>query len=102
MGNGRCHNGRQLQRRHDPDGHQLWWCNGWQDGSNSTMAIAMNGGGSKEGHGNDEDGGGQATAAVTKRAMARAMRVVGDKEGNGNGGKSDGSGAEDGGQWRWQ
>jgi hypothetical protein len=59
MGDGRCHNGRQQQRRHDPDGHQWWWCNGWQDGSYSAMAIAMNGGRSKEGDGDGNDGGKQ-------------------------------------------
>ncbi len=60
------------------------------------MAIAINGGGSKEGCHSDE-GGRQATAIATKRAMATAMRVVGKKEGNGNGGKSNGNGIEGGG-----
>ena len=83
MGDGRCHNGRQQQWRHDPDGHQWWWCNGWQDDSNSAMAIAMNGGGSKEGDGNGNNGGGQATATATKRALATAMRVAGNKESKG-------------------
>jgi hypothetical protein len=58
MGNGRCRNGRQQQRWHDPNGRQLWWCYGWQDGSNSTMAIAINGGRSKEGDGNGDNSGG--------------------------------------------
>ncbi len=58
MGDGRCHNGRQQQWRHDPNGRQWWWCNGWQDGIDSAMAIAMNGGGSKEGDGNGKNGGG--------------------------------------------
>jgi hypothetical protein len=31
---------------------------GWQDGSNSAMAINMNGGGSKEGDGNGNEGSG--------------------------------------------
>jgi hypothetical protein len=100
MGDGRCHNGRQQQRRHDPDGCQWWWCNGWQDGSNSAMAIAMNGSGSKEGNGDSDDIGRRATATVMKRAMATAMRVAGNKEGNGNGGKCDGDGVKGGGQWR--
>jgi hypothetical protein len=52
MGNGRCHNGRQQQQRHNPDGRQWWWCNGWQDGSDRAMAIAMNGGSSKDGNSN--------------------------------------------------
>jgi hypothetical protein len=98
MGNGRCHNGRQQQRQHNPVGHQWWWCNGWQDGSNSAMAIAMNSGGRKEGNGNSNKGGRQAMTTVTKRAMATSMRVTGNKESNGNGGKSDGDNDEGGGQ----
>ncbi len=58
MGNGRCHNGRQRQLRHNPDGRQWWWCNGWEDGSNSAMTIIMNGGRSKEGDGDGNKGGG--------------------------------------------
>jgi hypothetical protein len=61
------------------------------------MAIAMNGGGSKEGDGNGDDGGRQARVTVTKRAIATAMRVVGKKDGNGNGGKSNGNSVEGGG-----
>jgi hypothetical protein len=97
MGDGRCHNGRQQQRRHNPNG---WWCNGWQDGSNSAMAIAMNGGGSKEGNGDGDEGGGR--VAATKRAMAMAIRVAGNEEGNDDNGKSNGGGIEGGGRWRWQ
>jgi hypothetical protein len=97
MGDSRCHNGRQRQRRHGPDGRQRWWCYGWQDGSDSAMAISMNGGGSKEGDGDGNEGGGRATGTVMKRAMATAMRVAGDEEGNGDGGKRDGDGVEDGG-----
>ena len=70
--------------------------NGWQDGSDKAMAIAMNGGRSKEGNGNGNKGGGQATATATKRAMATAMRVPGDEEGNGDGGKSDGDNVKGG------
>jgi hypothetical protein len=73
--------------------------NGWQDGSDGAMAIAMNGGGSKEGNGDGDKGGGQATATATKRTMATAMRVAGNEEGNGDGGKSDGNGAEGRGRW---
>jgi hypothetical protein len=102
MGNGRCHNGRQQQCQNDPNGHQWWWCNGWQDSSNRAMAIDMNGGGSKEGNGNGKEGGRQATATARKRAMATAIRVVGDKEGIGDGGKSDGNGVKGGGRLRWQ
>jgi hypothetical protein len=54
MGNSMCHNGRQQQRRHDTNGCQWWWCNGLQDGSDSAMAIAMNGGISKEGNGDGD------------------------------------------------
>jgi hypothetical protein len=100
-GNGRCHNGRQQQQWYDPDGHQWWWCNGWQDGSDIAMAITMNGGGIKEGNGNDNDSGGQAMATATKKAMATAMRVASDKEGHGNGGKSNGDGIEGGERWQW-
>jgi hypothetical protein len=102
MGDGRCHDGRQRQRRHNPDGRQWWWCNRWQDCSNSAMAIAMNGGGSKKGYGNGNEGGGQATNMAMKRAMATVMRVAGDEEGNDDGGKSDGDGVKGGGRWRWQ
>jgi hypothetical protein len=63
------------------------------------MAIAMNGGESKEGDGDVNNGGGQVTATATKRVMATAMRVAGDKEGHGDGGKSDGDGIKGGGQW---
>ncbi len=91
MGNGRCHNGRQQQQRHDPNGHQWWWCNGWQDGRDSEMAIAMNGGGSKEGNDGGNKGGRRATATAMKRVMATVMRVAGNKEGNGNSGKSNGN-----------
>jgi hypothetical protein len=59
------------------------------------MAIAMNGGGSKE-------GGGQATATAMKRAMAMAMRVAGNKEDIGDGGKSDGNGVKGGGRLQLQ
>jgi hypothetical protein len=102
MGNGRCHNGRQQQQRHDPNGCQWWWCNGWQDGSNSAIAVAMNGGRSKEGDDNSNEGGRQATAMATKRAMAMALRVAGNNEGNGDGGKSYGNSVKGGRQWRWQ
>ncbi len=103
MGKCRCPNGRQGQQRHDPDGPKWWWCSGWQDGSNSAMAIAMNGGGrSEEGDGNGDKGGGQAMAAATKRAMATAMRVAGNEEANGDCGKSDGNGIVGGGRWRRQ
>jgi hypothetical protein len=98
MGNRRCHNWRQQQRGHNPDGRQWWSYNGWQDGSNSAMAIATNGSCSKEGNGDGDKGGKQATATATKRAMAMAMRVVGDKESNANSGKSDGKGVEGGGR----
>jgi hypothetical protein len=98
MGDGRFHNGKQQQRWHDPDGRQWWWCNGWQDGSNSAMAIAMNGSGSKEGDGNGDKGGRQAMVTATKRVTATAMRVAGNNEGNGNGGKSDGDGVKGGGR----
>ncbi len=101
MGNGRCHNRRQQQRRHDPNGRQWWWCNGWQDGSDSTTEIAMNGGRSKEGYGDSNDGGGRATAMVTKRAIATAMRVVGKEEGHSDGGKNDGDDVKGGGRWQW-
>ncbi len=40
------------------------------------MAITMNGGRSKEGDGNGDEGGRRATAMATKRAIAMAMRVV--------------------------
>jgi hypothetical protein len=53
--------------------------------------------GIKEGDGDGNKGGGQATAMGTKRTMAMATRVVGDKEGNDDGGKSDGDGNEGGG-----
>ncbi len=76
--------------------------NRWQDGSNSAMAITMKGGGSKEGDGYGNKGGGQVTATATKRAMATAMRVAGDKESNGNGGKSNGNGIKGGGRWQWR
>jgi hypothetical protein len=100
MGDGRHCNGRQRQRRYDPNGRQWWWCNGWQDGSNSTMAINMIGGRSKEGNGNGNEGGWQAKEVRrTKRVVATVMRMAGDKEGNGNGGKSDGNGVEGGGRW---
>jgi hypothetical protein len=97
MGNCRCHNGSQQQQQHDPDGRQWWWCNGWQDGSNSAMAIAMNGSGSKDGNGSGVEGGRQAMGTATKRAIATAMRVAGNEEGNGNGGKSNGDGIKGGG-----
>jgi hypothetical protein len=74
MGDNRCHNGSQQWQRHNPDGHQWWWCNGWQDDSNSATAIAMNGNSSKEGNGNGNGNGNegdrQAKAMATKRAMA--------------------------------
>ncbi len=70
--------------------------NGWQDGSDSAMAIATNGGGSKEGDGDGDKGGRRATATAMKRVMATAMRVAGNKEGNGDGGKSDGDGVKGG------
>jgi hypothetical protein len=89
--------GRQRQRRHDPDGRQWWWCNGWQDGIDSAMAITMNGGGSKEGDCDSDEGGGRATAMATKWPMATFMRVAGDEEGNGDGGKSNCDGVEGGG-----
>jgi hypothetical protein len=64
------------------------------------MAIAINGGSSKEGDGDGKKGGGRATAMATamKRAMAMAMRVAGDEEGNCNGGKSNCDFVEGGGQ----
>jgi hypothetical protein len=102
MGNGRCHNGRLRQRRLDPDGRRWWWCNGWQDGSDSATAIAMNGGRSKEGDGNSDKGGERATAMATKRAMAMVMRVAGNEEGNGDCGMSDGNGVEGCRRWRWR
>ncbi len=102
IGDGRCHNGRQQRRRHDPDGCQWWWCTGWQDGSDSALAIAMNGGRSKEGNGNSNNSGRRAMATATKRGMAMAMRVAGNKEGNGDGGKSDGNGIKGCRRWRWQ
>jgi hypothetical protein len=40
MGDGRCHNGRQGQWWHDPNGRQWWWCNGWQDGSDSAWQLS--------------------------------------------------------------
>jgi hypothetical protein len=55
--------------------------NGWQDGSDSAMAIAINGGGSKEGNGNGDMGGKQAMATVTKRVMAMAMKGGGQQRG---------------------
>ncbi len=58
----------------------------------------MNGGGSKEGNGEGDEGGRKVTVTAMKRAMAPAMRVVGDKDGNGNGGKSISNGVEGGGQ----
>ncbi len=63
------------------------------------MAIAMNGGGSKEGNGDGEDGGEQAMATATKRELATAMRVVGKKEGNWDKGESNGNRVEGGRQW---
>jgi hypothetical protein len=77
MGDGGGNGQRQLsqwEQRHDPDGCQWLWCNRWQEGSNSAMAIAMNGGGSKEGNGNSD----------------------GNKEGNGHG---DEGGRRQRGQW---
>jgi hypothetical protein len=46
--------------------------------------------GNKEGNDNGEEGGGQATVMVTKRAMATemTMMVVGNKEGNGTAAKA--------------
>jgi hypothetical protein len=44
--------------------------------------------GDKEGNGNSNEGGRQATATAMKRVMAMATRVVGNKEGNDDGGKS--------------
>jgi hypothetical protein len=52
----------------------------------------------QRGHWQCNEGGKQATAMGTKRAMAMAMRVVGNKKGNGNGGKSNGNGVKGGGQ----
>jgi hypothetical protein len=49
------------------------------------MAIAMNGGRSKEGDGNGNDGSRWATVMETKRAIATAIRVAGNEEGNGDG-----------------
>ncbi len=60
----------------------------------------MNGGGSKEGNGNGDNGGGRATSTVMKRAMATAMRVAGDKEGNGDSVESNEDGVKGGGQWQ--
>jgi hypothetical protein len=53
--------------------------------------------GNKEGNGNGDKGGRQATAMGTKRAMATGTWVVGNKEGDGNGSKSDGNGIKGGG-----
>jgi hypothetical protein len=61
------------------------------------MAIAVNGGISKEGNGNGNVGGGRAMVTATKRVMAMAMRVAGYKERNDNGGKSNSDGVEGGG-----
>jgi hypothetical protein len=67
------------------------------DGYDTTISLAMatatrvagdeEGDGGKS-DGNDEKGGGQATATTmaTKRAMAAATRVAGNKEGDGKGG----------------
>ncbi len=54
----------------------------------------------KEGNGDRDKGGRQATATAmaSKRIMATAMTVVGDKEGIGDGGMSNGDGNESGGQ----
>jgi hypothetical protein len=47
--------------------------------------------GNKEGNGHGNEGDREATAMVTKRAMATVTRVVGDKAGNGNSGTSNGN-----------
>jgi hypothetical protein len=52
--------------------------------------------GNKEGNGNGDKGGGQATAMATKRVMAMATRVVRDKQGNSDGGKNNGNGGKGG------
>jgi hypothetical protein len=51
----------------------------------------------KEGNGDGNEGGRQATATSTKREMAMARRVVGEEERNGDGGKSNGDGNKGGG-----
>ncbi len=53
--------------------------------------------GNKEGNGNCDEGGRQATVKGIKWAMARARRVAGDEEGNGDSGKSNGNGNKGGG-----
>jgi hypothetical protein len=45
-------------------------------------------------NGDSDKVGGRASATVTKRAVAMAMRVVGKDAGNGEGGKSNGDGAK--------
>ncbi len=62
----------------------------------------------KEGDGDSNMVGGQATAAAMKRAMASVTRVASDNEGNDVGGKRDGTATrlvgkqQHPGQWQWQ
>ncbi len=54
--------------------------------------------GDNEGNADCDEGGGQVTVTVTKRAMMTETKVAGNKEGNGDGDKSNADGKEGGGQ----
>jgi hypothetical protein len=75
---------------------QRWQGNG--NCNNDCRQVDCNG--NKEGNGDSNKGGRQATmmAMATTRAMATATRMAGNKEGNGDGGKSNCNGDEGGGQ----